>query len=117
MFSEVNSLSNLGAEFSNNILTLFDKSKDPSDSDYVLSTVDNIDTLSNLSISYTTNSQTGIATLAFYDDQTLIDSVDLEFIPSASWQSDFATQINGTTDSKISAYKRFHYKQRHDKSQ
>jgi len=63
MFSEFNSLSNLGAEFSNNVLTLYDKSKAPGDSGYVLSTVDNIDTLSNLSITYTTDSQTGVSTL------------------------------------------------------
>jgi len=48
MFSELNSLSNLGAEFSDNVLTLYDKSKNPGDTGYVLSTVDNIDTLSNL---------------------------------------------------------------------
>ena len=104
MFSELNSLSNLGAEFSDNVLTLYDKSKNPGDTGYVLSTVDNIDTLSNLQIQYTTDSETGVATLSFYDNKTLIDSVNLDFVPSAAWQTDFATSINSTTDSKISAY-------------
>lgn len=104
MFSEFNSLSNLGAEFSNNVLTLYDKSKTPGDSGYVLSTVDNIDTLSNLSITYTTDSQTGVSTLSFYDNETLIDSIDIELVPSAAWQADFATSINQTTDSKISTF-------------
>lgn len=104
MFSDFNSLSNLGAEFENNILTIYDSSKDPEDPEYVLATVDNIDTLGNLSVHYDVDSVTKIATLSFYDRETLLDSVDMEFIPSAVWQSDFVTSINTTTDSKIAAY-------------
>jgi len=69
MFAEVNSLSNLRAKFEDNVLTLYDESKDPTDPDsgYVLSTVDNIDTLNKLSVLYETDSDTGISTLSFYD--------------------------------------------------
>lgn len=104
MFSDFNSLSNLGAEFENNVLTIYDSSKDTEDPEYILATVDNIDTLGNLSVHYDVDSVTKIATLSFYDGQTLLDSVDMEFIPSAVWQSDFVTSINTTTDSKIAAY-------------
>ena len=108
MFAEVNSLSNLRAKFEDNVLTLYDESKDPTDPDsgYVLSTVDNIDTLNKLSIECETDSNTGESILNFYDgdNQTPFQSVTLGVIKRATEWSDFTTQINGQIDSKINTY-------------
>lgn len=104
MLAGMNSLSNLGAVYENNVLTLYDSSKEPSEAGYTLATVSNIDTLSNLSVILTTNVSTGVSTLSFYDGQTLLQDVTLDITPSNTWQSDFASSINSTTDSKIAIY-------------
>ena len=101
MFANMKSLSNLGAEFSDNILTLFDKSKERDDPDYVISTVDNIDTLSKLDVVFNRDTSTGESSLSFYDGEQPIKTVQLDFTPDVTWQTQFATAVGTQTDSKI----------------
>lgn len=104
MFANTKSLSNLGAEFADNVLTLYDKSKERNDPDFVIATVNNIDTLNKLDVVFNRDTSTGESTLSFYDGEYLIKTVQLDFTPNVTWQTQFATAVGTQTDSKIQAY-------------
>lgn len=104
MFANTKSLSNLGAEFADNVLTLYDKSKERNDPDFVIATVNNIDTLNKLDVVFNRDTSTGESTLSFYDGENLIKTVQLDFTPNVTWQTQFATAVGTQTDSKIQAY-------------
>ena len=101
LLQDVTSLSNLGASYANDVLTLYDKSKNEADPERNLAEV-NISTLSNLKMAYTSDSN-GVTTLSIYNGDDLIQSLQMNIVPSATWQSDFASSVGTTTDNKISA--------------
>lgn len=104
MFAETKSLSNLGAEFTGGALVLYDKSKLRSDPDFVIASVDNIDTLNKLRVVFNRDDNTGDSSLSFYDDENLLSTVVLDFTPNVEWQTEFASAVGTQTDSKIQAY-------------
>lgn len=101
MFAETKSLSNLGAEFTSGALVLYDKSKLRSDPDFVIASVDNIDTLNKLRVVFNRDDNTGDSSLSFYDDNQLLSTVVLDFTPNVAWQTEFASAVGTQTDSKI----------------